>query len=102
MGECLVGFCHTVCVFFLLECAAFSFACSDYFTRQFVGHALPVSFPAKADQPFYAQGNFTVSTHFCRNLKSSPSDSTASHFNSRRYIVQCPSPDFVSVIVCLF
>lgn len=26
MGKCLVGFCHSVCIFLFLKCSAFSFA----------------------------------------------------------------------------
>src|SRR5450432_264101 len=102
MRKRLIGFCHPVCVFFLLKSTAFPLACSEDFAGQFVGHAFAVSFPAETYQPFNTQGNLTVRTNFCRNLKSCTTDTTASYFNSWRYIVQCPSPDFISVVVGLF
>src|SRR5580693_4300098 len=102
MCKCLIGFCHTVCVFFLFESPTFTFTCCQDFTSQFVSHAFPVSFPAITDQPFDAKGNLTVGTYFCRNLKSGAPDTTAPDFNCRSNIIQSPSPDFVPVFIGLF
>src|ERR1700712_4265806 len=102
MCKSLIGFSHSVGIFFFLESTTFTFAGCQNFAGKFVCHALTVSFPAKTDQPFNTQGNLTIRTNFCRNLKSCTSDTAASYFNSRGYVVQRPSPDFISVVVALF
>src|SRR5450432_883508 len=102
MGKCLVGFCHSVCVFFLLKCSAFALTSGKNFARQLIGHAFTISFPAVADQPLDTQRNFAVGTNFCRNLKSSTPDTAASYFHCRSDVIQSPSPDFISVIIALF
>src|SRR5450432_2358635 len=102
MGKGLIGFCHPVSVFLLLESAALALACGENFACQLVGHTFPVSFPAEPDKPLNTQGNLTVGAYFGGDLKSGPSDTTAPHFNCRCDIIERPSPDFVSVLIGRF
>lgn len=55
VSESLIGFSHTVCIFFLFESTTFAFGSSYYFISQFLCHATAISFAAVADEPFNAQ-----------------------------------------------
>src|SRR5687768_15888579 len=101
MCESLVGFSHSVGIFFLFERSTFTFACCYDLTSELFGHASTVSVPAVADQPLDAEGNFAVWTNFRWDLESCTTDTAASYFHSGRNVRQGPLPDVISVFTSL-
>src|ERR1700761_4764412 len=69
VSKSLVGFSHTVRIFFLLERSTFTLACRNDLIRQLLSHATTVSFPAITDQPLHAQRDLSVRTNFRRDLE---------------------------------
>ena len=94
----LVGFSHTVRIFFFLESSAFTLTGCNNFIGQFFCHAPAVSLTAITDQPFHAQRNFPVGSHLCRNLKSSATNTTTANFHRRSYVGKSSSPNIVSIL----
>jgi len=69
VSESLVGFGHTVGIFFFLESAAFTLARCYDLSSQLFGHAATVPFAAVTDQPFHAQGYLPVGANFRWDLE---------------------------------
>src|SRR5678816_2086756 len=89
-------------IFFLFECCTFSLACCNDLVRKLFRHASTVSFTAETNQPFHTQGNLTIGTNFRRDLESSATNTTTSHFNCWSNVRQCFFPNLVSVFTGLF
>src|SRR5678816_2981920 len=102
MSKSLVGFRHTVCIFFLLECCAFALAGSNNFICKFISHTAPISFATVAYEPFHTQGNFPVGANFSRYLESGSPDPATANFYSRCHISKRFFPNFVSIFTSLF
>src|SRR5688572_23391390 len=88
-------------IFFLFKRCAFTFACCNYLTSQLISHAATVSVTAVADKPLHAKRNLPVRTNFGRYLESSTTNTTATYFNGRSNIHQCPFPYIISVFIRL-
>src|SRR6058998_3933512 len=88
---------HAMCVFFLFKCGTFAFTGGYNFIRQFIRHAAAITLATVTNEPFDAQGNFTVGTHLGWNLERSATYTAAAHFYSRRYVLQRALPDFITI-----
>src|SRR5690554_7185820 len=93
MGESLVGFSHFVRIFFFLHCSTFAFGSGNDFSSQFFVHGFFTTSACIANQPFHAQGYFTLRTNFGRDLEVCTTYTAGFYFYSRHYIVQRFFPD---------
>src|SRR5450631_3607254 len=88
-------------IFFLFESPTFSLAGGNDLSGQFFRHAAAIPLTAVTDQPFYAQRDLPIRTHFRGDLEGSSTDTTAAYFYSRGDIGQGPFPDIVPLFVGL-
>src|SRR5688572_27416412 len=102
VGKGLIGFCHTMGIFFFLICTTFTFAGGNDLIRQFLCHTATVPITAVADQPFHTQRYLSIGTHLSRDLESSTTNSAAAYFNGGCYIAQCLFPYIVAVLAGSF
>ena len=98
----LVGFGHTVRIFFLLEGAAFTLSCCDDLVGQLVGNGFTIALAGETDEPLHAQGYFTIGANLSRYLEGSATYTTATHFYSRGNVYEGAFPHFVAVFAGYF
>ncbi len=81
--EGLVGLCHTVHVFTLLDCCALAFSGIQQLASQAQSHGLLATLAGEVHQPTHGQGITTGRTDFDRNLVSRTTYAAGLHFDQR-------------------
>src|SRR5690554_1986985 len=88
MREGLVGFCHTMDVFTLLNCRTLAFYSIKDFTSKALRHAFLTALPGIFNEPAHRQRVLTGRPNFNRHLVSSTTHTTGLNLNHRLDVLQ--------------
>src|SRR5512133_28371 len=93
MGECLVGFSHSVGILFLFISPALLVVCCHNLCGEFFSHAVACTFACEQNKVLHAYAHLAVRTDLQWNLESGATNPAAFNFNVGSDIVKSLLPD---------
>src|SRR5574344_2051152 len=88
MGESLVGFCHSVGIFLLLECSTSIGICIQKLCRKLLSHGFSTSCPSGIDDPSHGKSFSSRLPDFGRDLIGCSTDTLGFDFDDRLDILK--------------
>jgi len=102
MGECLVGFGHTVGILFFLVCAAFIVVGCHHLCCKFLGHAAACALTREENKVLHADAHLAVRTYLEGHLEGGTTNPAAFNLNVWSDIIKSLFPNLQGALLHVF